>query len=187
MAMRNPPLPKRGDWTFSALEAMPEDGKRYEILDGELIEMPPPSATHQRAAMRLTVLIGPWCRAHTGWTVLSPAGVYINEKNWFEPDLAVYPDPESRELDWRQLSPPLLVVEVLSPSTSRHDRQNKRPRYLSSGVHEVWLLDRDTRSVERWTAHSTEAERITGGITWKPVSHAPALDLTDADLFNVPQ
>ncbi|MEO7358778.1 MAG: hypothetical protein ABI120_00515 [Gemmatimonadaceae bacterium] len=75
---RSPSL-DRTVWTVADLEAIPDDGNRYEILHGELLVTPLPSTGHQRIAMRLSVMMVLWCRAHTGWTVLAPGGVHISE------------------------------------------------------------------------------------------------------------
>ncbi len=177
------PSPDRTVWTVADLEAIPDDGNRYEILHGELLVTPLPSTGHQRIAMRLSVLTVLWCRAHTGWTVLAPGGVHISETTWLEPDLAVYAAPESANLSWREMPPPLLVVEVLSPSTRRRDRHRKRPTYLSHGVREVWLVDQDTRTIERWTSASEFPETFRDGITWTAGGTLPPLVVSDAELF----
>jgi len=177
------PSPDRTVWTVADLEAIPDDGNRYEILHGELLVTPLPSTGHQRIAVRLTVLTVMWCRAHTGWTVLAPGGAHIAETTWLEPDLAVYAAPESADLSWREMPPPLLVVEILSPSTRRRDRHRKRPTYLSHGVGEVWLVDQDTRSIERWTVASEFPETFRDGITWTPDGALPPLVVSDAELF----
>ncbi len=155
---RSPSL-DRTVWTAADLEAIPDDGNRYEILHGELLVTPLPSTGHQRIAVCLTVLTVMWCRAHTGWTVLAPGGVHISETTWLEPDLALYAAPESANLSWREMPPPLLVVEVLSASTRRRDRHRKRPTYLSHGVGELWLVDQGTRTIERWTSASEIVRR----------------------------
>ena len=119
MAMRaSPPLlPERDLWTVADLEQLPDDGNRYEILHGELLVTPMPSLGHQKVAARLLVSLATWCRQHTGWAFLSPGGVYISETTWLEPDIAIYQSPEYRKLHWREMPPPVLVVEVWSPST----------------------------------------------------------------------
>jgi Uma2 family endonuclease len=177
------PSPDRTMWTVADLEAIPDDGNRYEILHGELLVTPLPSTGHQRIAVRLTVLTVMWCRAHTGWTVLAPGGAHIGETTWLEPDLAVFAAPESANLSWREMPPPLLLVEILSPSTRRRDRHRKRPTYLSHGVGDVWLVDQDTRSIERWTAASEFPETFRDGITWTPDATLPPLVVSDAELF----
>ncbi|WP_373067402.1 Uma2 family endonuclease, partial [Gemmatimonas sp.] len=145
MAMPDTPLyrcpsPDRTVWTVADLEAIPDDGHRYEILHGELLVTSLSPTGPQRSAMRLTVLTVMWCRAHTGWTVLAPRSVHISETTWLEPDLALYAAQESADPSWREMPPPLLVVDVLSPSTRRRDRHRKRPTYLAHGVGELWLV-----------------------------------------------
>ena len=183
MAMRIAPLPERSMWTVADVEALPDDGNRYEILHGELLVTPMPSSRHQGIAGRLYVLVTLWCRANTGWRVLAPAGMHVSETNWLEPDLAVYPEPEFSNLDWRDMSTPLLVVEVLSPSTTRRDRHRKRPAYLVNGVTEVWLVDGDTRAIERWTAASEFPDVNRGSITWSPDANLPPLVIPELELF----
>jgi len=146
-----PPVPDRMLWTFDQLEQLPEDGNRYEILDGELLVTPMPTSGHQGIATRLVVLLANWCRAHTGWKYLAPGGVYISQTNWLEPDVAVYPSPEYDNRSWRELPPPLFVAEVLSPSTGSVDRHRKRAAYLANGVADVWIIDADSRTIECWT------------------------------------
>jgi Uma2 family endonuclease len=183
MAMRIEPLPERTMWTIADVEALPADGNRYEILHGELLVTPLPSARHQRIAARLSLLVMQWCRANTGWTVLAPGGVWVSETNWFEPDLAVYAAPEEADLHWREMPTPLLVVEILSRSTARRDRHRKRPAYLANGVGEVWLIDGRKRRIERWTSASEFPENHDGSISWTPDSALPPLVIPELQLF----
>jgi len=176
-------LPPRSMWTVADLEALPEDGNRYEILHGELLLTPLPSRPHQGVAMRLSVKLALWCRAHTGWAVLAPGGVYVNETNWFEPDIAVYPAPEFPETTWREMPPPVLVVEVLSSSTRKRDRHRKRPAYLANGVAEVWTVDQRARAIERWTSASEFPETMREAFAWTPNAELPPLLISDAELF----
>ena len=168
MAMRIAPLPERSMWTVADVESLPEDGNRYEILYGELLVTPLPSNGHQAVAAELTYLVMHWCRAHTGWAVRAPGGMYVSETNWFEPDLCVYAVPQWPAVRWQELPPPLLVVEILSRSTAKRDRHRKRPAYLANGVGEVWLIDPRTRTIERWTAASEFPDTFAGSITWTP-------------------
>ena len=185
MAMRaSPPLlPERDLWTVADLEQLPDDGNRYEILHGELLVTPMPSLGHQKVAARLLVSLATWCRQHTGWAFLSPGGVYISETTWLEPDIAIYQSPEYRNLHWREMPPPVLVVEVWSPSTGKRDRHRKRPAYLAHGVGEVWIVKEETRVIERWTAASEFPETHHGSITWTPDETKPALTIDETELF----
>jgi Uma2 family endonuclease len=178
-----PTISDRVVWTVSDLEALPRDGNRYEILHGELLVSPLPALPHQGVATRLTVALLNWCRAYVDWTIRAPGGVYISEATWLEPDIAVYPCPEFSVRRWQELPPPVLVVEVLSPSTTKTDRHRKRPAYLAHGVHEVWLIDEEARSVERWTKDALFPEPLGASPTWAPSGIAESLTVRDDELF----
>jgi Uma2 family endonuclease len=183
MAMPAYSLPERL-WTFAQLEQLPEgDGNRYEILDGELLVAPMPSTGHQGIAARLTLLLGNWCRSHTGWLFLAPGGVYIGETSWLEPDVAVYRAPEYESRRWQELPPPLLVVEVLSPSNGSQDRHRKRAAYLANGVGEVWTIDPETRTIEVWTSASEFPQTFVDFVAWVPDENLPPLTVTADELF----
>ena len=177
-------IPPRSLWTVADLEQLPADGNRYEILHGELLVTPMPAVRHQRISARLTVRVGQWCTANPGWEFLAPGGVVINETTWLEPDLAVYAVPAGRSIeDWRAMPPPALVIEILSTSTTKTDRHRKRPAYLAHGVVEVWLVDNEMQTVERWTAHSEFPQLHRESIAWAPTDGAPTLAIDVAELF----
>jgi len=184
MAMRHSLLyPARSIWTVDDLERLPDDGNRYEILHGELLVTPLPSNGHQGVALRLAYILKGWCVANTGWAIRAPGGVHISETTWLEPDMAIYPAPEYAELPWREMPPPLLVAEVLSPSTRKRDRHRKRPAYLAHGVGEVWIVDAAARTIERWTSASEFPEIHHNGIAWSPDAVLPPCVVSDAELF----
>ena len=170
-------------WTISDLERLPDDGNRYEILHGELLVTPMPSTGHQRVTARLFMSLAIWCRAHTGWTFLTPGGVYMSETTWLEPDVAIYATPEYENADWRDMPPPMLVVETQSKSTARPDRFRKRPAYLAHGVKEVWIVIENSRTVERWTSASEFPEIFGETITWRPDATKPEFTITALELF----
>src|SRR5438309_5591652 len=102
----------------------PEDGNRYEVIDGELYMSPPPVPNHQRGVVELLWRLRTYLEAHQlGEVFVAPIGVVLDEGNGVQPDL-VYLSNEHRGLISQRgiEGSPDLVVEVLSPSTSARDR-----------------------------------------------------------------
>lgn len=171
------PEPEGDLWTIADLERLPDDGNRYETLHGELLVTPLPSNAHQGLAAELVYELIRWARQTEGFAVRAPGGVYISPTSWLEPDIAVYPVSRYSTVPWRDLPPPVLVVEVLSPSTRTRDRHRKRPAYLAHGVSEVWMVDRHQRRLERWTAASEFPTVVTDRLEWAPSESLPPLTL----------
>lgn len=146
-------------WTVADLADLPDDGNRYEVIDGELHVTPAPSLDHQEAAVRLYTLLAPFVDAHGfGTVVVAPADVSFSPTSGVQPDLFVMPRLDGRRarrfLDVGRL---LLAVEILSPSTARWNRVKKRALYRKHVVPEYWVVDLDARVIER----STPARRST--------------------------
>lgn len=165
------------EWTAEMARALPDDGKRYEVLDGELFVTPGPNFDHQSAVLRLIVPIDAYVRAHAlGWALMSPADIEFSLRRLVQPDLFVVPASEAgRPRTWRDISSLLLAVEVLSPSTARADRHRKRLIYQSEGVGEYWIVDLDARVVERWRPDDSRPEIIADTLAWHPRPDVPAL------------
>ena len=130
--------------TLADLEDMPEDGHRYELVDGTLLVTPAPSTRHQRCVARLLMVLG--SAADRDVEVLpAPYDWVAGPSTLFQPDILV-----ARRVDLgpkRLERPPLLVIEVLSPSTRRIDLATKRMAYADAGVAGYWLVDPDSPSV----------------------------------------
>ena len=157
-------------WTAETVRALPDDGKRYEVLDGELLVSPAPSWQHQTVLRRLFLIIDPYVERHAlGWTRWSPADIELSPDTSVQPDLFVVPDEGAGEPEsWREVKRLLLVVEGLSPSTARTDRLKKRPAYQRAGIPEYWILDIDARLVERWRPGDDRPEVIADVLEWHP-------------------
>ena len=96
-----------------------------------------------------------------------------------QPDLFVVPLPDGHKLhSWRDITTLLLAIEVLSPSTARHDRLTKRRLYQRQGI-EYWIVDLDARIVERWRPGDERPEIVTSRLEWKlpEVEETVAIDL----------
>ena len=129
-------------WTAAMVRALPDDGLRHEIIDGEHVVTPAPSWTHQRAVREVVMRLAPYLAEHrVGELLFAPADVEFDEHNLVEPDLVVVPLVGGRKpRAWEEVRSLLLVVEVLSPSTARTDRLAKRRLYQRERVPEYWIV-----------------------------------------------
>ena len=145
MALTKPP----GEWRHEDLERLTDDGKRYEIVEGVLYEMPSPSGYHALTIRNLMFLLGPVIEALGGWLVSAPPDVFFQGADPVQPDLVVLlPDGMARYSAQGVKGAPDLLIEVLSPSNRGHDRLTKRARYARAGVREHWIVDPEARTVD---------------------------------------
>lgn len=135
-------------YTVDDLERFPDDGNRYELLDGVLLVTPAPRAVHQivahRIQMRLGIGLGLSGPAH----VVGPGAISVPPGTQLQPDVLVYPARFGPSVDWAKVTEHWLAVEVLSCSSRMYDREFKRDAYFALGVPQVWLVDFRDRSVE---------------------------------------
>lgn len=155
-------LPQSRPLTRADLETMPDDGHRYELVDGALLVTPAPSLRQQLVSSRLHVLLAN--AATPGLLVLSaPTDVVLAEDTVMQPDLIVveragFDDPSTPLR-------PLLAVEILSPSTRRIDLTLKRSRFEAAGIPSYWVVDPDVPEIIAWDLADgkyAEAGRATG-------------------------
>lgn len=171
------------DWTVARLHALPDDGNRYEIIDGVLYVTPAPAAPHQWVLCNLLEILRPYARTLGLSVLLSPADIEYSERTLVQPDLFVFSNPSgTAPQSWPAVQPLWLAAEALSPSTRRRDRTVKRDLYLREGVPEYWVVDPFTRAIERWRLDGSAQYDVT--MAWQPVaSHAP-LQIDVAALFH---
>lgn len=172
-------------WTADGVRALPDDGNRYELVSGELVVTPAPRGVHQVAVFRLAKHIATWLeRSDAGQVLFSPADLSLGDDEVLQPDLFVYRTATGRELvDWADITSLALVVEVLSPSSARYDRQLKRRRYQRARIPEYWIVDLDSRLVERWRPDDERPEILEDRLTWEPVSGVEPFELDLTALF----
>ena len=169
----------RRHWTVDDLQTLPDDGNRYEIIDGELYVTPSPSWAHQRAVTGLFRMLDSYFeRTGIGTAYVAPADVAWPPHRVVQPDLFVIPrvvGPLPRSfLDVGRL---LLAVEILSPATARVDRVVKRTIYAEQGVPEYWIVDLDSRLIERSTPDEARPELIDGTLVWHPTGASEPLTI----------
>lgn len=164
-------------WTRDEVLALPEDGNRYELVDGELLVTPSPRPVHQLGVVALLALIRPYVEAHgLGRTFIAPADLDLLSGQVVQPDVFVTRLADGRvPARWTEVGIPLLVAEILSPGTARHDRFTKRRRYQQSGVPTYWVVDLESRMVESWTPGGVRPTMIDDQLRWEPGGGAPPL------------
>ncbi len=130
--------------TVEDLEGMADDGHRYELVDGTLLVTPAPATRHQMCVVYLSSAL--LAASHPEHLVLvAPYDWVVGPQTLFQPDLLVARRSDVGEK--RLEKPPLLVVEVLSPSTRRVDLATKRMAYAEAGVPDYWIVDPGAPSI----------------------------------------
>ena len=171
--------------TIEALLALPDDGMRHELLDGEHVVTPAPAYPHQSALSRLQSALSMALAGRTDLEALwSPADIVLGPRTLVQPDLFVIRvNPASPPSSWRDVGVPVVAIEVLSPGTASRDRGAKRRIYQRAGVGEYWIVDLDARLIERWTPSDIRPEILDEWLIWAPEGEPPVLSLELASLF----
>jgi Uma2 family endonuclease len=157
------------DWTVARLHALPDDGNRYEIIDGELYVTPAPLFRHQIILGRLHVAIFQYADQHDLDVLLSPADIAFSDRTLVQPDLFAFPRVQGKTIEhYDDIEQLWLVVEVLSKSTSTRDRTVKRRLYSEQRIPEYWIVDGSAQRIERWRPDAQEPEILTDWIEWHP-------------------
>jgi Uma2 family endonuclease len=151
------------------VRALPDDGKRYEVVHGELLVTPAPRALHQEVVGNLHFDLMLACRRSGRHRVLlSPADISWDPDTLVQPDVFIVPADEAKTRDWTKMRTLVLVAEVLSPSTARQDREQKRRLYQAHGVGTLWIVDPELRRVEVWTPEAHFPVIETERVVWDP-------------------
>ena len=140
-------------WTSRDLELLPDDGKRYEIIDGELYVAKQPDWRHQFVCVRILMLLQTWSdQTQLGMANLAP-GIIFTDDNNVVPDVVWISGERLRtalQSDGKLHASPELVVEVLSPGAEneRRDREVKLKLYSRRNAHEYWIVNWQERNIE---------------------------------------
>jgi len=136
-------------WTYKDYLTLPDD-KRYEVINGELLEVPAPTTTHQRIVKKLLRALDDYVeKKNLGEVFVSPVDVILSEENVFQPDIVfVSKDREEIIKERGIFGAPDLVVEVISPSTLKRDTEDKKRVYEKACVKELWLVFPEEKAVE---------------------------------------
>ena len=167
---------------YSDYLAAPDDGKTYEIINGDLYVAPAPSPLHQRFSRRLQRQLEDYFHVRSLAEVFdSPIDLILTNADVVQPDLLVVADPA--QVSKRGIEgAPLLVVEVLSPSTRKRDLSIKARRYAELEIPHYWVVDPDHKRLECHRLEAGTYKKIVEGTSRGELLHPDwdglALDLT---------
>lgn len=144
------PGPEQGSWTYDDYALLPDDGQRYEIVNGVLVMAPAPDGPHQDAVLRIAhYLLVHIEFAGLGKVRVAPFDVQLSSKDVFQPDVFVVLNAHlSRMQKKKMIGAPDLVIEVASPSTAFLDRVSKYEKYAQAGVREYWIVNVEAGTVQ---------------------------------------
>ena len=150
--MASEPAPSRVILTYADLCGMPDDGRRYELFEGEVYVTPAPRIVHQRISRNLELVLHSYVEQHgLGEVLYAPVDVILTDTTVVQPDLLYVSRPRLPIVrEHGIVAAPDLVVEILSPSSSSRDRGIKRRLYERQGVAEYWIVDAEARAVDVW-------------------------------------
>ena len=136
--------------TFEQFRQLPEDGKQYELVRGEVHLTPSPTTKHQLVLLRLVTSLDMYLSKNpVGRVLFAPLDVRLSADTALQPDLIFVSNAHAAIIHEEYIrGTPDLLVEILSPSTTAHDRATKLPIYAEAGVGEVWIIDPQAMTVE---------------------------------------
>lgn len=180
--------PTRVILTYRDYEALPADGRRYELHDGEVSVTPAPSPRHQEVSLNLAVLLNHHIRTQTlGRLFYAPIDCILSDTTVVQPDIVYVDSGRLPAISGRGIEgPPTLVIEILSPSTLQIDRGMKFQLYARHGVPYYWIVDPDERSIEAYalTGQGYELKGRLASSESAQLPPFPALLLTPAALWS---
>jgi Uma2 family endonuclease len=181
-------LPADRPLTVADLDRTPDDGCRYELDDGVLVVSPAPALVHQVVLTRLVVLLDRACPPE--FAVVDGPGVEISEFQYRIPDLVVVRTESVGIADKSVKRPPVLAVEIASPSTALYDRNRKKAVYADFGIPAYWIVvpDPDQPSITAFTlAGGVYAEEGRAQGEERLVRRSPfPVEIVPADLVSGP-
>ena len=166
--------------SYDDLAQLPEDGRRYELYDGEVFVVPSPILRHQVVALRLWRIFDDYASKTGGLAVASPIDIVFSDFDVVQPDVVFLSAASLRSvsLDGPIRRSPDLAVEVLSPSTASNDRGRKMRMLQRYGVPEYWIVDPVDETIEIYKL-AESAYELVGTFSGTSEMHSAVLpDLT---------
>jgi len=160
-----------------------------QLIDGEMVVGMAPVPRHQEILFELAVILRQYAKALGGKVYIAPVEVELDESNVYEPDvLYIAPNSACQVTEKRLIGAPDLVVEVLSPSTAKHDRVAKFRAYGLRGVREYWIVDPQHNTLEQWTNEAVSLRLVSAygpGDSFTSALFGPEAPIALDDIFGV--
>jgi Uma2 family endonuclease len=167
-------------WTRADLERLPDDGNKYEIVNGELLVSPAPRPSHDYIKVVLRRRLEGFCDTLERQSIFVESA-FVHDDSEAVPDLSVRERIMPPPARWEDAPAPILVVEITSESTRRYDEVKKRAFYMESGVPEYWIVDGKARTIRVVTPTGERLESVT--LRWMPRADSKPFDLDVRALF----
>ena len=176
--------------SFADLQRLPEDGRRFELYDGEVCELSAPMPRHQVAVSNIKRLLEAYAARHGGLSLISPIDIVFSDYNVVQPDVVFFTQARRHLVDFDAptRSAPDLAVEILSPSTRANDRGRKMAMFARFGVQEYWIADPAAACIEVYQLQDT-AYRVAAAACDNDVVPSPMLagfEFLASDAFRLP-
>jgi Uma2 family endonuclease len=179
--------PQQGRWTYKEYAALPNDGRRYEVMDGVLLMAPSPSPAHQNAVKWITFYLTQYVElTGQGKVFTAPLDVELAPNQIVQPDVFILLQASLAKLTTKRvIGAPDLVVEVSSPATAVYDRLSKLTTYANAGVTEYWIVNCERQTIEVWwlTAGTYGSQGIFAGSASISSKIVPAIQSISINQF----
>jgi Uma2 family endonuclease len=151
-------------FTVEDIELMPDDGNRYEVIEGELYVSRAPGIPHQRVTKNVIIIFGNYLEQHPIGEMLPTLGLVFDKYNAVIPDLVFYTHERAKQIidEERLVAAPELAIEILSHGYQNvtRDRVAKRNLYGKRGVTEYWIVDAYERAVETYRLNNDTLDLV---------------------------
>jgi Uma2 family endonuclease len=168
-------------YTIADLESFPDDGNRYELLDGVLLVSPAPMPAHELVVQRLRDELTGYLAKRA--RVFCHAAVQLQPRTSLEPDILVLPASARMRKEWGDIIGWWLAVEVSGRGSRVYDRDFKLPAYPRLGVQEAWRADLAERCISVVRGPGGAVDRMDDRLVWHPPGFAEPLRINVPELF----
>lgn len=173
--------------TLDDLEQMPDEFVHRELVNGELVELPPPELKYVKITKRIFLALDRFCESEDMGEAFIEVGHKVTEdgRNWIQPDISVINrDQYAKQEQDRFLSgAPDIAIEVISPSERPKHIRAKRDVLFRAGCKEIWVVRPKTQSIEIWTADGATRTLAIGDTLKSPVLEG--WSMTVSEIFGV--